>query len=69
MVKIHLASTKLSFVFFQRLEVHSECTPRTTKVLEATMLDMAGKHKEKCKQETIIFGLCETSINLGSVCT
>jgi hypothetical protein len=46
------------------LEVCSDCTPRTTKVLKAVMLGMTDKHKEKNKQETIVSGLCETSIHL-----
>jgi hypothetical protein len=43
--------------------------PSTTKVLKATTLSRTDEHKEKSEQETVIFGLCETLINLGSVGT
>jgi hypothetical protein len=69
MVKTDLTSSKVSLVFFKSLEVHSDCTPWTTKVLEVVMLRRTDKHNEKCKQETIISGLYKTFIHLGFICT
>jgi hypothetical protein len=55
--------------FFESIEVRSSYTLRTTKVLKVAMLDRTDEHKEKSEQRTIIFGLCETLIHLGSVAT
>jgi hypothetical protein len=54
MVSIHLASSKVLFVFLESLEVCIDCAPRTTKDLKATMLDRIDKRKEKNEQEAII---------------
>jgi hypothetical protein len=69
MVKIHLTSSKVSLVFSKSLEVRGDYMPRTTKVLKAATLNRSDKHKEKSEQETIMSGLCEALIHLGSVVT
>jgi hypothetical protein len=67
MAKIHLASSKVPFVFFSKnLEVRGDCTSRSTKVLKAATFGRTDKHKEKSKQETTISRLCETFIHLDS---
>jgi hypothetical protein len=69
MIKIHLISPKVSLAFPKSLEVCSDCTLRTTKVLKAATFDRIDKHKEKSEQDMIIFGLCEALIHLISVDT
>jgi hypothetical protein len=61
MVKIGLAISNVSFVFSKSLEVHDDCTPGTTKVLNAAMFGGTNKHKEKSAQETTMSGLCKHS--------
>jgi hypothetical protein len=57
MVSIHFTSSKVSFVFFKSLEVHSNCMSRTTKVLKVVVLDRADIHKEKSEQQMLISGI------------
>jgi hypothetical protein len=40
---------KFFLFLFKSLEVHNDCTLRTTKVLKAVVLGRTDKHKEKSK--------------------
>jgi hypothetical protein len=61
--------SSISIFFSKSLVVRSNYTPRTTKVPNAAMLGWMDKHKAKGKQGTIIFGCCDSFIDLGSLLT